>query len=132
MAMVRVGAYIAELEHALSTHTAAPPPVTMWEEPLASAARRPGAGLRPQAGWSDFGAIRVFSLLAAGAISLGASRAWTGNKQAIVTAVLAETVLLVVVVYLIGDGVARARAEAHRMSSVRVGSADSRQQRLAG
>jgi hypothetical protein len=111
-AMMRVGVYLERLESALAEQTAAPPPVLTWEETLAE--MRPDRPWKPQAGWNDFGAVGVYALLAAGAIALGAYRAWKGHEVEVALITAVEAVLLGVFVYFIGAGVASAREQARR------------------
>jgi hypothetical protein len=109
-AMMRVGGYLEALETAIGSSLSAPAPVLTWEASLAS--RHPDRRWRPQAGWSDFGALAIFALLAGGSLALGAYRGWSGHEVAVTVVTTVEGVLLLLVVPVIAHGVATARRQA--------------------
>jgi hypothetical protein len=109
-AMMRVGGYLEGLETAIASSTSAPAPVLTWEATLAGL--RPKQRWKPQAGWSDFGALAIFALLAGGSLALGAYRGWSGHGVLVGLLTAIEGVILLLIVAAIAHGVATARRQA--------------------
>jgi hypothetical protein len=93
--MMTVGVYLEGLERALrAAHASTPSPVLTWEETLVK--MRPKEWWKPHYGWNDFGAVAVFALLAAGSVTLGAYRGYSGNEVIVGIVAAAEIVVLLV------------------------------------
>lgn len=123
-AMMRVGVYLEQLETAIGTAVSAPTPVLTWEVTLAQ--MRPRQWWKPQAGWSDAGAVAIFALLAGGSLALGAYRGWSGHEAEIVLVTIIEGVILLLIVWAIAHGVATVRQQARRKFEEHGGASDPR------
>lgn len=111
-AKMRVGVYLERIETTIGLATSAPAPVLTWEATLAR--MRPDRLWKPQAGWSDFGAVAIFALLAGGSLALGAYRGWSGYEAVVGLVTAIESVILILIVVAIACGVATVRQEARK------------------
>lgn len=109
--MMRVGVYLEEIEGQLREATRAPAPLLTWEMKLASSPK-PQEIWKPHTGWADFGAVAVFSLLAGGAIVLGAYRGWEDHELVVSALAIVQALAVVLAATLIGKGMAKVREQA--------------------
>ena len=110
--MMRVGVYLEGLENALrSSYVSAPSPVLTWE---ASLLIRPGKWWTPHYGWSEFGAVAVFVLLATGSIGLGIYRGYAEHETLILFVGSLELAILLLFTATLGWSLATVRERARR------------------